>query len=77
MQAIQTKFLGPTNSRGSRIKATCAAGSRTVEYDHAMNVEENHCYAAQMLQEKLGWLSHGELAFGTLSDGSFVHVLKA
>lgn len=29
-QAIVTKFLGPTNYRGSRVKATCQAGSVTI-----------------------------------------------
>lgn len=28
MQAIHVRFLGPTNTRGSRYKATCQAGSR-------------------------------------------------
>ncbi len=54
-QAITTKFLGPTNTRGSRIKATAFAGSVTVEYDHGLNQADNHKAAAQKLAARLGW----------------------
>lgn len=54
-QAIVTKYLGPTNHRGSRIKATCEAGSITVPYDHALSGEGNHCAAAHALIRQLGW----------------------
>ena len=37
MQAIETKYFGPSNVKGSRIKATAQAGSVTVGYDHALN----------------------------------------
>ena len=53
MQAITTKFLGPTNTRGSRIKATCWLTSVTVAWDHALNVEENHREAIEALVCKL------------------------
>jgi len=54
-QAIVTKFIGPTNNRGSRIKATADAGSVTVSYDHALGVEGNHRAAAEALALKYGW----------------------
>lgn len=53
MQAIQTKFLGPTNTRGSRIKATCWLTSVTVSWDHSANAEENHTAAIDALLCKL------------------------
>lgn len=53
MQAIQTKFLGPTNTRGSRIKATCWLTSVTVSWDHSANAEENHIAAIDALICKL------------------------
>lgn len=56
-QAIVTKFFGPTNSRGSRIKAASWAGSITVSYDHSLDVEENHKAAAIALINKKGWNS--------------------
>jgi len=66
MQAIQTKYLGPTNHRGSRVKAACEAGSMTVSWDYALNVEENHKAAANMLKTKLGW--KGSLETGWLPN---------
>jgi hypothetical protein len=42
MQAIITKFICPTNTRGSRYKAQCERGSLTVDADHALSAEENH-----------------------------------
>lgn len=73
MQAIQTKYLPVTNTKGSRIKATCAAKSIIVGWDYGLNVEENHTQAASILVSELGW--NVELKSGQLKDGSFVHVL--
>lgn len=57
-QGITTKYLGPTNHRGSRVKATCEAGSVTVEWDHALNSSGNHAAAASALLTKLRWAGH-------------------
>ena len=73
MPAIQTKYLCPTNTRGSRIKAECQAKSIVVEWDYSLNIEDNHIAAAKKLCEKLGW--NCSLASGQLKDGSFAHVL--
>jgi hypothetical protein len=54
-QAITTKYLGPTNHRGSRIKANCAAGSLTIGWDDRWNQERNHIQAAMQLAKKLNW----------------------
>jgi len=54
-QAIVTKYIGPTNTRGSRVKATAAAGSLTLAWDDSLNSERNHTRAAQALAEKFGW----------------------
>lgn len=77
MQAVRTVYLCPTNSRGSRIKATAAAGSVTMGYDHTLNLEDNHKAAASALLHKLGWHlpAYGAVATGCLSDGSYCHVL--
>lgn len=48
-QAIETKYLGPTNSRGARVKATCQAKSATVSWDYALNSQGNHEAAALAL----------------------------
>ena len=54
-QAIETRYLGPTNTKGGRIKATAWAGSVTVPYDHALSLEDNHRAAAMALVAKYGW----------------------
>ena len=54
-QAIETKYLGATNAKGGRIKATAWAGSITVPYDYALDAQENHEKAAIMLRRKLNW----------------------
>ena len=54
-QVIITKFIGPTNWRGSRIKVTSFSGSIIVNWDHAFSVGENHCLAADKLIKMRGW----------------------
>ncbi|AKU93387.1 hypothetical protein AKJ09_00051 [Labilithrix luteola] len=66
-QAITTKFFGPTNSRGARVKATAQAGSVTIEWDYAIDSDENHTRAAIALCTKYGW--RGQLHGGGMPDG--------
>ena len=68
MQAIRTKYIGPGNVRGSRVKATAQAGSLTLGWDDALNFERSHLAAAQELALRLGWA--GQWAGGCLPDGS-------
>lgn len=37
MQTVITRYLSPTNTRGSRIKVISAWGSQTYSYDHSAN----------------------------------------
>lgn len=67
-QAISTKFLGPTNYRGSRVRAVAQAGSVVVQWDHALNSEQNHDAAAKTLAEKFGW--YGAWFGGGLERGN-------
>lgn len=67
-QAILTKYLGPTNTRGARVKAWCQADSLTVAWDDALDVNANHELAARALARSLGW--KGTLIGGGLPDGS-------
>ena len=64
MQAITTKYLGPTDYRGARIKATCQAGSVTVPFPYE---DSDHDAAARALIAKLGW--GGQWVSGGLPDG--------
>ncbi len=52
MQAIETKYIGPTNYRGSRIKASCERGSITISYESVLNSEDAHIAAADALVAK-------------------------
>jgi hypothetical protein len=74
MQAIVTKYLCPTNSRGARVKATCQAGSMTVAWDHALNATDNHREAGMALVFQRGWYSHGTWKQGALPNGDYVLV---
>jgi hypothetical protein len=88
MQAITTKYFGPTNARGSRIKATAERGSITVPYDHSLTNQANHVAAAQALVDLFikqdlaqrseppqfnPWLARRSV--GMLPGGSYAHVL--
>ena len=49
---IETRFLGPTDTRDSRITAVCKRDSdrtyrRTVSYSHGLSSEANHQNAAE------------------------------
>lgn len=66
LRAITTKWLGPTDRSGSRVKATAHSGpggSLTHHWDYGIandmrgvsDVEGNHIAAARKLAEKLGW----------------------
>lgn len=57
MLAITTKFINPTNSKPSRIKAQAAYASLTIAWDHSLNTEQNHRAAAVALIRKLSWHS--------------------
>lgn len=55
MQAIRTRYQGPTTKRGARITAKCEAGMLTVAWDYDSGIDGNHANAAQQLAAKLGW----------------------
>jgi hypothetical protein len=74
LQAITTKYLPPTNVKGSRIKASASAGSLTIHLDHALSIEANHAKAAEALANKWGW--NGQWFMGGMPDDRgycFVH----
>jgi hypothetical protein len=86
MQAIHTKFLSPTNFRGSRYKATCCAMTITISAQHELTPEQNHEAACAELCKRMdercakeygasipGTWSKPKVC-GQLADGSYVHV---
>lgn len=75
MQTIRTKWLGPTNYRGSRIKAISASGHSTVvvSWDYALNIQANHNAAAKALADKMAW--PGEWVSGSWGElGGYVYI---
>lgn len=53
LQAIQTTYLQPTDTRGARMSAKCDAMCIVVSYDHALNLEENHKAACDELCRRM------------------------
>lgn len=76
MIAIHTKYIGPTNTRGSRIKAYTCDGmglkgfTATVPYNHALNGEMVHFEAVKELvrKNKLDW-NLKNMRYGDSADG--------
>lgn len=52
MQAILTKYLCATNTRGSRIKASCERGSITISYPDELSGDAVHIAAKDALVAK-------------------------
>lgn len=87
LRCITTKWHGPTNSRGSRVKATAhkgQGGSLVHHWDYGIandrpgvnDIEGNHIAAAQKLAERLGW--SGEWVAGALpSEDGYAFVIAA
>jgi len=68
MKAIETHYLGATNTRGSRIKATEPDGqSVTIPYPYELSGEAVHRHAAEALRDRMGWA--GELVGGATKRG--------
>ena len=57
-RAIRTRYVGPTNNRGSRVIADAGdrASRLTLEWDDRLNAEQNHAAAAVALTQKMGWV---------------------
>ena len=71
MQAIRTRYFGPTNTRGARIQAKAEAGAIYVSYDHGLNPTENHKAACDALLAKLQWLPAEYGSYTPMVGGEF------
>jgi hypothetical protein len=71
-QAISTHYIGPTNFKGSRVKAQCEAGSIVLHWDDALNQGDNHAAAVRRLLVKLNW--DGAWQMGGIRGRGFVFV---
>ena len=71
MQAIHTKYIGPSNTRGSRIKAYTHAGlAAYVPYPYELSYEMAHFEAVKALvqKHKLEWCLD-DMRYGDSADG--------
>lgn len=70
--AIWTKYLGPTDFKGSRVKATTIGNrSATLHWDDALDAGENHKRAALELAKRLGWT--GTMIAADGGDAGYVY----
>lgn len=73
MKAIQTRYLGPTDNKGARIKVEAeGCGSIQRPYDDALSLEENHQAAMMAFALNLGW--NYDWVGGSLPNGDFAWV---
>lgn len=74
MQAIIIKFLPATNTKPTRLKATCKGGSITMCISGGPDLALENRKVVHALCAKMGWTGVG-LAFGTLPTGDAVAVI--
>lgn len=80
MHAIMTKFIGPSNTKGQRVKAWAPSYSEsgptsiTLSWNSNLDPAENYRVAAKALAEKLGW--KGTLHSGYTAEGYVFVFLK-
>lgn len=71
MIAIQTKYIGPSNTKGSRIKAwTCTGKSAYISYPHEYSHEMAYFQAVKALIKKydLDW-DMANMRYGSTDNG--------
>ena len=75
-RAITIKYLGPTNSRGARVKASAGGtqGNVTLPFRHDLSMEQNVAAAVDELLLHYEW--DNPYALGALPDGTYVAVLS-
>lgn len=74
---IVTKYLGPTNTRGSRVVVRARNWSLTLPWDYELDADANHGNAADLLAQRFGWEERGYTAHRARGpeEGTFVHVI--
>ena len=76
MQAIQTKVLPATNTKGTRVKAWCQAGAITRPYGQITeSLQDYQRTVAIELADSLDWLDNCDIESGWLPNGQGCHVL--
>lgn len=73
MDAIVTRVVPPTATKGTRMKAICGSTSMTAGYDHKLSEEWNHDAIRKLMAVRRGWCKLSWYS-GTLPNGDRVHV---
>ena len=76
MQAIETKILPATNTKGTRVKATCQAKSiirSTGQISESLDKYQRT--VAIELAAEMGWLDYCDIVSGWLPSGNGCHVM--
>jgi hypothetical protein len=83
-QAIETKYHGPTDTKGSRIGAVSASGIKVyIDYPHELSGVNCHAKAAERLARQLEWLMPEDrfeaeyMAGRTRSGYVFVRIVRS
>jgi hypothetical protein len=75
MKAIEVRYLCPTNTRGSRLKAFAEGGCQVIiGFPQELSGEAAYYQAARALQVKYCW--PGEIVGGQLKNGNYVFCFK-
>ena len=75
MQAIKVKYLGATDTQGTRYKAIAAGTSVTVGFDYELDHEANQWAAMKALTDKLEW--YGQTwARGVYNEDSYFVIVN-
>jgi hypothetical protein len=74
MKVIVSKYLGPTNTKGARVKVTVPYGkSITVPWDYSLDAFFNHDKACLALLEKINM--KGKVLTAWFKDGQYIHII--
>lgn len=87
-QAIVSRYIPATNTKGSRIKAFCERGSLTISYPDHLSGQACHEYAVKLLCEKFDLEDRKKYgssigiwqrpkAVGQIPGGDYVHCFIA
>lgn len=77
MVVIKTKYIGPTNTRGARIKASANGFTVTVSYRYDLSHEKRHFEAVKALVAKheLEW-DISSMGYGSDENGDCFFTFK-
>ena len=75
MQAIQVKYLGPTNTKDARLKAWAASGvSITESRDYGIEASKQAQIMCELYAKKMKW-HYSTMHFGTLPNEDWVGLI--